>query len=163
MKRKYRRLVPWFLTAAVIVLLSAVAMNGRSGDDSMVQGSLEQYHDVRQQTRDFMAHYRSISLTPDQEAVMEEALTAIRAPCCSDRTAHTCCCDCNMAKTWWGLSKHLIADQGFNAEQVRIAVTEWFEFINPDGFSGNACYTGGCNRPFHQNGCGGMTEGHVVL
>lgn len=163
MKRKYRRLVPWLLIAAAVVLLSAVAMNARDGDELTVHGSLVQYHDVREQTMEFMAYYRSVSLTPEQEAVMEQALTAIKAPCCSDETAQTCCCDCNMAKSWWGLSKHLIADQGFDAKQVRTAVTEWLEFINPDGFTGNACYTAGCNRPFHENGCGGMKEDHVVL
>jgi hypothetical protein len=68
-----------------------------------------------------------------------------------------------MAKSWWGLSKHLIVDEGFDAQQVKTAVKEWLEFINPDGFSGNACYTARCNRPFHKNGCGGMKEDNLVL
>jgi hypothetical protein len=68
-----------------------------------------------------------------------------------------------MAQTWWGLSKHLIADQGYDADQVRAAVEGWLEFINPDGFSGDSCYTGGCSRPFYRNGCGGMDEERVVF
>ena len=83
---------------------------------------------------------------------VRQALSRIPAPCCSDNSAYTCCCPCNMAKTWWGLSHHLIANEGYDADEVQAAVEEWIEFINPKGFSGNACYTGGCPRPFHRNG-----------
>jgi hypothetical protein len=68
-----------------------------------------------------------------------------------------------MAKSWWGLSNHLIADGGYGAEEVRAAVEGWIEFINPEGFSGDACYTSGCPRPFHRDGCGGMDEDRVIL
>lgn len=163
MKGPIRKLLPWLLLTAAVLLLSAVAINSRHDDQPSSHGSLVQFHDVREQTMEFMGYYRSVSLTPEQEAIMEQALTAINAPCCSDETAQTCCCDCNMAKTWWGLSKHLIADQDFDADQVKSAVTEWLEFINPDGFTGNACYTARCNRPFREKGCGGMKEDTVVL
>jgi hypothetical protein len=121
------------------------------------------FHDVQQQTREFHAYNRSITLTAKQRAVMHEALSSLRAPCCADQTAATCCCSCNMAKSWWGLSKYLIAERGYGPNQVREAVADWFQFINPDGFTGNACYTGGCNRPFHKNGCGGMSEKKVIF
>ena len=94
--------------------------------------------EVEARTRLYIEYYDTIELTAEQEAVKEEALTAIPAPCCSDNTAYTCCCPCNMAKSWWGLSHHLIV-QGANAEEVRTAVEEWFAFINPDGFSGDSC------------------------
>ena len=58
-------------------------------------------------------------MTPEQEAIKKTALTKIPAPCCSDNTAYTCCCPCNMAKTWWGLANHLIANEGYGAEQVQ--------------------------------------------
>jgi hypothetical protein len=122
-----------------------------------------QFHDVRQQTLEFHAYNRSITLTPEQRAVMHEALSTLRAPCCADRTAATCCCPCNMAKSWWGLSKYLIAERGYGPDQVRDAVADWIQFINPDGFTGDACYNGGCERPFHQNGCGGMSERRVIF
>ncbi len=122
-----------------------------------------EFTDLRRQTEEFHAYYRSIELNPDQEAVMREALSGIEAPCCGDHTAYTCCCPCNMAKSWWGLAKHLIAERGRDAEQVRRQVTEWIEFIGPNGFSGDACYTGGCIRPFHQNGCGGMDENAIIF
>jgi hypothetical protein len=67
-----------------------------------------------------------------------------------------------MAKTIWGLSSYLIAEQGYSADQVSEAVAEWIQFINPGGFSGDACFTGGCIRPFNKNGCGGMEESRVV-
>jgi hypothetical protein len=124
-------------------------------------GSVVTFTDVKSQTLEFHRYHRTIQLTPEQHDVMREALTDIPAPCCSDRSALTCCCECNMAKSWWGLSKHLIADRGLGAEQVRVAVNEWLEFINPEGFSGDVCYTGGCGRPFRENGCGGMNENHV--
>lgn len=125
-------------------------------------GKLE-FKDVRRQTAEFMRYNKQITLTPEQEAIHREALTGLEAPCCSDKTAYTCCCPCNMARAWWGLSKHLITERGHDAEQVRSAVAEWFKFINPTGYTGDACYTGGgCNRAFANNGCGGMVESRVI-
>lgn len=147
-------------------VLAAVALAGLG---AMLQGggtaaaSPVEFTDVAKQTRQFIDYYHSIKLTPEQELVKAQALSAIPAPCCSDKSVHTCCCPCNMAKSWWGFSHHLIANEGFGAEEVQAAVEEWIEFINPDGFTGDACYTGGCLRPFHRNGCGGMNEGHVVF
>ncbi len=159
---KPRGIAPWLLSivVALVVLygMSAVLSNG-----SAAEGSPVEFTDVRKQTREFMAYNKSISLTPEQEEVKREALSGLKAPCCADRTAYTCCCSCNMAQTWWGLSKHLIVNEGYDADQVRTAVQEWLKFINPNGFSGDACYTGGCGRPFHRNGCGGMDEDRVVF
>jgi len=144
--------------AAVAATLAAlVAVWGRGASAA----SAIEFTDVREQTLQFIAYNRTIELTPEQEAVKREALEALPAPCCKDRTAHTCCCPCNMAQSWWGLAKHLIADEGYDAEQVRAAVEEWFAFINPDGFSGDSCYTGRCALPFRANGCGGMNASDV--
>lgn len=119
------------------------------------------FTDVRRQTQEFIGFQKSISLTAEQEEIKREALEAIPAPCCSDNTAYTCCCPCNMALAIWGLSHLLIAEHGFGAAEVRAKVEEWIELINPQGFSGNVCYTGGCGRPFAHNGCGGMMPGRV--
>jgi hypothetical protein len=73
----------------------------------------------------------------------------------------TCCCPCNLAKSTWGLSKSLIANQHANATQVRAAASAWLQFTNPEGYTGDACFTKGCNRSFERNGCGGMDEGHI--
>jgi len=120
------------------------------------------FTDVRRQTAEFIELQKTIVLTAEQEAVKREALEAIPAPCCSDNTAYTCCCPCNMSLSIWGLSHLLIARHGYDAEQVGAKVKDWIELINPDGFSGNVCYTGGCGRPFKHNGCGGMKPGHVT-
>jgi hypothetical protein len=154
----------WLLQGILVLAIAGLGINGSSqslarGDD--VATSKMQFHDVQHHTREFHAYNRSITLTAGQRTVMRKALEGLRAPCCSDRTAATCCCPCNMAKTWWGLSKYLIAERGYGPDQVREAVADWIHFINPGGFTGDACYSGGCNRPFHKNGCGGMEESSV--
>lgn len=115
-----------------------------------------QFTDVKAQTEEFIGYHRSITLTPAQEAVKREALTRLPAPCCNENTAYTCCCPCNLAKSIWGLSNHLIAKKGADANQVEKAVKEWVAFINPKGYAGNTCGTGGCGKPFKDSGCGGM-------
>lgn len=120
--------------------------------------------DVETQTRQFIGYYHSIQLTPEQEAIKKEALSALPAPCCSDNNAYTCCCPCNMSKSTWGLSAYLITEQGADAVEVRKAAQEWIAFINPNGFSGDVCYSrGGCMRAFKDNGCGGMSDQQVVF
>ena len=114
------------------------------------------FTDVKAQTEEFIGYYQSIKLTPAQEAVKREALTRIPAPCCSENTAYTCCCPCNLAKSIWGLSNHLIAKKGADAKQVEKAVREWVTVINPKGYAGNTCGTGGRGKPFKDSGCGGM-------
>ncbi len=156
----------WLLQHIAVIAIAGLGFGAFTsaparGEDAVT--SEMHFHDVRQQTREFHAHNRSISLTAEQRAVMDEALRGLPAPCCADKTAATCCCPCNMAKSWWGLSKYLIAERGYESDQVRKAVAEWIQFINPDGFTGDACYTGGCNRPFHENGCGGMSKGEVIF
>lgn len=112
---------------------------------------------VREQTRKYISYYESIELTNDQQVVMHMALSRLPAACCKNYSAATCCCECNLSRTVWGLSKHLIANLGQSAQQVRTAVIEWIKTVNPDGFSGRSCFTGGCGRPFAADGCGGMS------
>ena len=121
------------------------------------------FTDVEKQTRQFMGWYETIKLTPEQDAVKREALEAIPAPCCSNNSAYTCCCPCNMSRAIWGLSAHMIVNNGANAKQVRDKVQEWVKFIAPEGFSGDSCYRGGCGRPFNKNGCGGMKPEALVF
>lgn len=121
------------------------------------------FTDVAEQSEAFLGYHTSIQLTPAQEDIKNEALTEIPAPCCSDQTAATCCCQCNLGRTIWGLSNHLIADLGYDAPQVQTTVEQWIAFINARGFSGDACYRGGCGRSFEDNGCGGMVAGEIIL
>lgn len=133
---------------------------------AMVDGSDEDlglvFTDAKAQAAEFIRYFDTIELTPEQERVKAEALTPLPAPCCADHPLLTCCCPCNMAKAVWGLSAHLIAERGFDAEQVRKAAVQWLEFSNPDGFIGDACYTGGCGRSFDHDGCGGMSQNQIL-
>jgi hypothetical protein len=76
----------------------------------------------------------------------------------------------------WGLSGHLIVEEGYNVEQVRESVLQWLRFIRSEyyvlreleqrGHDGgdygyiyeSSCYTGRCELPFTEGGCGGMNE-----
>lgn len=108
-------------------------------------------------------HYRTIELTPEQEAIRVAALQDMPAPCCSEFSAATCCCECNLSRSLWGLSKVLIVEHQASAEQVRKAVEAWVAALNPEGYEGKTCSTGSCNRPFKHDGCGGMSDSHVVF
>lgn len=114
------------------------------------------FRDARAQAQGFIRENERIVLTPEQQKVMNQALSSIPAPCCAQYSAATCCCPCNLTRSVWGLSKVLIRKHRASESQVRRAVTEWLAFINPGGSAGNACFTGGCTRPFHKDGCGGM-------
>ena len=162
MRTTQRRFVLWALPVIIILVVGLYGARSFSAGSKNVPSSAVEFGDVRKQSEEFARYNKSIVLTPEQEAVRRRALSALPAPCCNDKTAYTCCCSCNMAETWWGLSKHLIAQRGFGEEDTRAAVAKWFRTINRDGFSGDSCYTGRCNAPFSENGCGGMDHERVI-
>jgi hypothetical protein len=124
----------------------------------------------------FIDRYEADTLTADQQAVVDEALATLPAPCCDDNTMATCCCPCNLAKSVWGLSGYLVAEHGYGTEEVREAALQWLHFIHGDYFvreelqargidpgewgnsHGDACYVGHCELPFTEGGCGGMGQ-----
>ncbi len=116
------------------------------------------FSEARRQAKEFIGYYHSISLTPEQQRVMREALESIPAPCCDKSSIATCCCPCNLAKATWGLAHLLIAERGYNTGQTREAAERWLHFTNESGYAGDACYRGRCSLPFHEDGCGGMDE-----
>ena len=148
------------LSTAAVLSIIAIFLSG--GAYSASSGEIV-FSDVKEQTQQFMEWEKSIQLTPQQEARKKDALTAIPAPCCSDNSAYTCCCACNVSRTIWGLSNYMITEQDASAEKVRAKVTEWIGFVNPGGYkSGDTCYRGGgCRRAFKHDGCGGMSASHV--
>jgi hypothetical protein len=155
-----------YLLPALIGLLALTAafafksgVFDRVGDASAGVPVLEGSRDEAER---FMANHRSIHLTPAQEAIRQEALGAIPAPCCSDFSIATCCCECNLARAVWGLSKFLIAEKGLGTEQVRETVEAWLQAIHPAEYTGDACFTGGCGRGLREGACGGMDE-HQLL
>ncbi|MEM7481060.1 MAG: hypothetical protein AAF481_07775 [Acidobacteriota bacterium] len=147
---------------AIVLTLGVLLGAGFALSPFFGDGDPIPFTDVKAQAHRFIEWESSIELTDAQELVKKEALEALPAPCCSDNTAYTCCCPCNMSLSIWGLSNRLIAEHGYNAEQVREKVKSWIATINPDGFSGRVCYTaGGCPKPFAEGGCGGMVRGKV--
>ena len=151
-------------TAAIFVF--AVALTAvyfayvPAANQKVVAGGAE-FGDARTQAAEFIAKYNSVSLTPAQRKIREEALSSIPAPCCKEFSIETCCCPCNLAKSVWGLASKLIAERDYDAAQVNSAVKEWIQFTNANGYTGDACHRGGCGRPFDKNGCGGMNENSI--
>ena len=143
-------------SAPAIVLPVRASATGPGGGPDVFTGSLDEI-------KAFIGFYHSIRLTPEQERLKVEALSAMSAPCCSQYSLATCCCPCNMAKAAWGLAARLITEKGYGAEQIRQAEASWLKQVNPQGFSGNSCFTGGCSRPMRANGCGGKKEETVVF
>jgi hypothetical protein len=171
--RRSRRSRLLLSAIAVALVAAAAALLLAAGPSEQPMPAARAVHDHpsshapssadRADVETLVAYNRSIELDGAQEAVREEALSALPAPCCAQFSAATCCCECNLARATWGLAKHLIASEGLDATAVRERVAAWHGSLNPAGFAGNACFTGGCNRAFAEDGCGGMEEGHLVF
>ncbi len=102
-------------------------------------------------------------LPPEIQKVRDEVLSKIPAPCCAKFSAATCCCPCNLAKSIWGLSNTMLVEHKASSKELRAAVFYWIRINNPGGRTGDACFTGGCGRPFAKNGCGGMDDRQIVF
>ena len=148
---------------AVAAATTACSRSRPSTDRSKVLEQVFPFQDARAQAAKFIGYHDSIKLSSEQEKIKESALSTIPAPCCGEYSIATCCCPCNLAKSVWGLSHYLIAKAGFNTEELRQAVSEWIQFTNPGGYTGDACHNGGCKRPFEKNGCGGMDAKNISL
>ncbi len=121
------------------------------------------FFDAPSQAAEFIGYSRSIALTAEQQAVKNQVLGRIPAPCCRQYSVATCCCPCNLAKSVWGLSNFLIVKKRASAAELEKSVRGWLRFTNAKGYSGDACDTGGgCVRPFSANGCGGMDEKNLI-
>lgn len=134
-------------------------------------------------TQQFIDWYYSIELSTEQLAIRDMALSSQVAPCCDEYPMSTCCCECNLSRSIWGLSAYLITEKDYGASEVQDSALEWAHFIRPDyyvaselerkgiapalwGFTTeSSCFAGNCERPFysetsdgHLGGCGGMEE-----
>jgi phage shock protein E len=132
------------------------------------------YLDLRD-TAQFIEWFYDIELTDTERTVMEDALSELVAPCCDDNSAATCCCECNLARSVWGLAAYLIREKGFTVEDVREAAHDWLRFARPDYYlaaalveegsspqeygltTNGSCYRGLCEFPVTEGGCAGMT------
>lgn len=162
-RQKNIRTALGLFTTALLVLAAGWALaNGAASREATETATSSSFTGHRAETLAFMQDYAEIQLTPEQEAIRVKALESLPAPCCAKFSAATCCCECNMARATWGLAKRLIAVEGYGADRVRSTVSEWHRAINPDGFSGEACFEGGCGRAFDHDGCGGMRADNLV-
>lgn len=134
-------------------------------------------------THQFIDWYNSIELSVEEQATRDMALSSLVAPCCDEYPMSTCCCECNLARSVWGLSAYLITEKGYGVNLVQEAASQWLHFIRPDYYVARAleeagidperlgfttessCFAGHCERPFytemsssHLGGCGGMKE-----
>lgn len=121
------------------------------------------FHDVEAQTREFVGYFFNIRLNPEQQALRDRALGELKAVCCDDFAMSSCCCVCNLSRSIWGLSNHLIVDQGYGEKRLQDAVKGWIAFVNPSEFSGQACHVDRCQLPFAKDGCGGMDPKSLVF
>ena len=151
-----------FRTVLVLAMALAVFGGVLVAKEASMDWASGEYTGSRDEVLTLMGFYDSIELTAEQEAVRQEALGPLPAACCNEFSMATCCCVCNLSRSIWGLSKHLIAERGASAEVVRKSVEAWVAAINPDGYQGKTCTTGQCGKPFKEGGCGGMNPNHLV-
>ncbi len=141
---------------AFAVTLGVSAVTANSGTAPAAVATSDTDPEVEKLSRQYISWYEEIELTPEQEEIKRAALEPLPAPCCSDNSAYTCCCPCNLSRALWGMTAHMIAKEGKNAEEVQDAAKKWIARINPGPSSGDACYTGRCGLPYSKDGCGGM-------
>jgi hypothetical protein len=118
---------------------------------------------LRQRTAELVGYASSIRLTPEQEKVKADALSAIKAPCGNRNSLAVRCCGCNLFRSIGGLANHMIAREGADGPRVRQAVLDWIGRTNSAGYSGAACDRKRCERPFREDGCGGMSEARLAF
>jgi hypothetical protein len=146
-----------FTCLFVLALFIHLDWKGVQGDSVSKDEDLK-FTDVQAQTKEFISYYKSIQLTPEQEKIKKEALSAIPAPCCTDFPMATCCCPCNLAKAVWGLSNYLIVKKNYDAPKLKETVNAWIQFTHPNGFKGDSCHQNRCATPMSEDGCSGMGE-----
>ncbi len=134
-------------------------------------------------TQQFIDWYNTINLTSAQRTLRDKALEPLVAPCCDEYPMSTCCCECNLSRSVWGLAAYLITEKGYTTDQLQEAILQWLHFIRPDYYVASAlkkegeiprvfglstqssCYTNHCDLPFYskteylqRGGCGGMKD-----
>jgi len=149
------------LAAALLAGLSASVL--LPADRAREHATAGRFFEAPARAAEFIRDARSIRLTPAQRRLRDRVLAGIPAPCCARYPAKTCCCPCNLARSIWGLANVLIVREGAEPAAIEAAVRRWIRFVNPAGFTGDACDSaGGCTRRFSKNGCGGMDENDLA-
>ncbi|MGE5347043.1 MAG: hypothetical protein ACM3JH_13905 [Acidithiobacillales bacterium] len=145
-----------------VLLVPALAVLAAGGRAAPPAPRFAAARDLPAEAREYIKR-ADVPLPPELQKVRDEVLSKIPAPCCAKFSAATCCCPCNLAKSIWGLSNTMLVKHKANSKQLREAVLEWIRVNNSGPWSGDACFTGGCGRPFAKNGCGGMNDRQIVF
>ncbi|MFQ5458047.1 MAG: hypothetical protein ACE5FC_06310 [Myxococcota bacterium] len=157
------RFCGFLAVVAAISLAGPMAGARAAGDENGPRtGQSPEFEGSRSEAARFMSYYRTIHLTPEEKAFRDRALGTMPAPCCGNFSMATCCCACNLARSVWGLSNHLIK-QGKGEKAARAGVKAWLGALSPQGHSGNVCPTGGCNASLASGACGGMNEERLIF
>lgn len=158
-----RRFSLWWVVLGIVGVATLWAQFAATPVRPSAEAQAIASDDVRRRTLELIGYATSIRLTPEQETVKADALSDIRPPCGDSRSLAVRCCGCNLFKSISGLANHAIADEGKDAARVRQAVLDWIAVTNPGGYSGAACERKRCERPFREDGCGGMREARLVF
>ena len=154
----------WFFVLCILTLVPGFGCTttDNNSNEKATSGTHEYVlGGATEEAQRFIDINRNVTLTPEQEAVRVAALSQLPAPCCSEFTAATCCCECNLTRAIWGLSKSLIVN-GADVSEVRDAVAAWTKKLNPSGYAGDACFKGRCKQSITEDACGGMDENNLI-
>lgn len=160
---KTQKVVRIGATGVLVLGLALLWAGGAFADRANAGWASGEFEGTREEVESLIGYNTSIQLDAAQEAIMDKALEGLPAPCCSKYSAATCCCECNFARSTWGLAKYLITEHGAGVGEVRKAARAWIEVLYPSGYSGQACFQGRCNRAFSDDGCGGMSANRVIF
>ncbi|OGY99751.1 MAG: hypothetical protein A2945_02010 [Candidatus Liptonbacteria bacterium RIFCSPLOWO2_01_FULL_52_25] len=107
------QLPSWFFILCILTLVPGFSCTTHSNEKAAHTYPGVHEHalgEASEEAQRFIDINRNVTLTPEQEAVRVAALSQLPAPCCSEFTAATCCCECNLTRAIWGLSKSLIVN-----------------------------------------------------
>ncbi len=85
----------------------------------------------------FISWYNSITLTPQETVLIQQALAELPVPPCGHASILTCCRGekrelekvCELVRSALGLAKWLVHVKRFSAAEVRSAVDQWLHFV----------------------------------
>jgi hypothetical protein len=125
-------------------------------------------------TGQFVDWFHTIELNESAQALEDSALSALVAPCCNDDSAATCCCECNLTRSAWGLPtssgmgrsmKRAFAGPPSIRSDLRAPTPtsqpSWKRGVDSGGFgltTYDSCHRGITEFLVTEGGCAGMAE-----
>jgi len=153
---RWRDILP--LLAVALPALALVALVATHGLSHLTPAPREPAAPLGPRAAALVAYAHAVRLTAEQQRVVDAAARTVPMPCHRGKTLADHCCSCNLGRSIDGLIKEQVARHGASAEQAAAAAAEWIRSVNPHAYSGGTCPEGRCDRPFADDGCGGMKE-----